>query len=82
MRPHSPGRAGFSTYTEAHKRRGEHMARPIMPTPTLKGKAAERFIRELESNKGKLVYSSTKKADHKKLAEIVVDIERNAQKQS
>ena len=56
------------------------MARPIMPTPTLKGKAAEKFIRELEANKSKPVYPSAKKADHKKLAEIVASIERNAQK--
>lgn len=58
------------------------MARPIMPTPTLKGKTAERFIRELEANRDKPVYPSAKKADHKKLAEIVATIECNAQKQN
>ena len=49
-----------------------------MPTPELRGKAARRFIKSLEANKGNFVYPSAKKADLKKLAEIVADIEREA----
>jgi hypothetical protein len=56
------------------------MAKPIKPTPTLRGKAAERFIRKLEAEKNIPVYPSEKTADMATLREIVADIERKKQK--
>jgi hypothetical protein len=57
------------------------MAKPIKPTPLLRGKAAERFTRKLEAEKNIPVYPSAEKTDLQALRAIVADIEqRNQQK--
>jgi hypothetical protein len=56
------------------------MAKPIKPTPILRGEAAERFVRKLEAEKDTPVYPSAKTADMTTLHAIVADIERKQQK--
>ena len=56
------------------------MAKPIKPTPILRGMAAERFIRKLEAEKNTPVYPSAKKANMAALRAIVADIERKKSK--
>jgi hypothetical protein len=62
-------------YPEGEK----YMARPITPTPVLRGKEAERFIRKLEAEKNIPAYPSAKKADMKTLRTIVAEIEQRKQ---
>ena len=56
------------------------MAKPIKPTPILRGKAAERFMRKLEAERNTPVYPSAKRADMAALRAIVADIEHKKPK--
>jgi hypothetical protein len=56
-----------------------NMAKPIKPTPILRGKAAERFIRKLEAEKNIPVYPSAKETDMEALRAIVAEIEQRKQ---
>jgi hypothetical protein len=57
------------------------MAKPIKPTPILRGKDAERFVRKLETEKNIPVYPSVRKADMETLRAIVADIEQRGRQE-
>jgi hypothetical protein len=50
------------------------MAKPIKPTPVLRGKAAESFYRKLEAEKNVPVYISSHMVDENKVLGIIASL--------